>query len=74
MNGAQNLTEPVAAQADASLSNCHDWKYFDKRLIISGGEAAPATTLKPSDHGFGDFAVTALGRIEQMARLGRLQL
>src|SRR5262249_46605665 len=34
MNGAQNLTEPVAAQAgpDASLSNRRDWKYFDEKL------------------------------------------
>jgi hypothetical protein len=32
MNGAQNLTEPVAAQADGSLSNRRDWKYFDQRL------------------------------------------
>jgi len=32
MNGAQNLTEPVAAQADGSLSNRRGWKYFDQRL------------------------------------------
>src|SRR6516162_10305188 len=34
MNGAQNLTEPVAAQAgpDASPRNRRDWTYFDERL------------------------------------------
>jgi len=34
MNGTQNLTEPVAAQAgpDASPRNRRDWTYFDERL------------------------------------------
>jgi hypothetical protein len=34
MNGAQNLTKPVAAKAGANapLSNRRDWKYFDEKL------------------------------------------
>jgi hypothetical protein len=34
MNGAQNLTKPVAAKAaaNAPLSNRRDWKYFNEKL------------------------------------------
>lgn len=32
MNGSQNPTEPGATQADASLPNARDWKYFDEKL------------------------------------------